>query len=781
MGIEQPQQLYGSIERITYHNDENGFCVVKVRARGHKDLVTVVGNALHIGAGEHVEAHGIWVNTASYGVQFKAESLKTVQPTTAEGVEKYLASGMVRGIGPHFARQLVRAFGIQIFDIIDNTPKLLLKLPGIGEKRLKMILESWREQKSIRSIMVFLQAHGVGAARAVRIYKTYGDAAIDKVRQNPYCLAADVYGIGFKTADILAQRLGIAADSMIRARAGVTYALQEISNNGHCAALLDNLITTAAELLEINKEIIATAVTEELKTESIIAEESNAHGTMIYLASLYGAEVAVARNLARLRNGGALPWGTIDTEKAIPWVEALTHLTLSPSQKKAVQQALRNKVSVITGGPGVGKTTIVNSIIKIVKAKRMHVLLCAPTGRAAKRLSETTRLEAKTIHRLLRFDPQGHTFTYHANNQLHVDFVIVDEASMIDIVLMQYLLRAIPDHAALLIVGDVDQLPSVGPGAVLNDIIDSQTINTAKLTEIFRQAANSRIIINAHRINQGQYPLYDKEQNINTNTDPNTNANADTSTVANASAATNANTDSSAKANTNIGADINTSSSSSKSKPQSDFYFIPGNTPEEIQEKLLHVVTQRIPKTFGFNPLRDIQVLAPMNRGGLGSRSLNILLQDKLNHQATPKINKFGWGFAPRDKVMQNVNNYDKDVFNGDIGTITDIDLETSCVKINFDGRLVEYDFNDLDELSLAYATSIHKSQGSEYPVVVIPLAMQHYMMLARNLIYTAVTRGKKLVVIIGQTKALAIAINNDKTIKRLTNLKTRLQQLMPI
>lgn len=716
------EKLFGHIERITFHNAENGFCVIKIKARDHRDLVTIIGNAVTINVGEYIEAGGVWINDANYGLQFKAEFLKTVPPTTREGIEKYLSSGMIKGIGPYFAKQLIHAFGEQVFEIIDQKPQRLTELPGIGGKRKDMILSSWAEQKAIRSIMVFLQAHGVGTARAVRIYKTYGDTAIDKVRENPYRLAQDIYGIGFKTADLLAQRLGIAANSMIRARAGVRYTLQEISNSGHCAALLSDLVNQSIEILGIDENIINEAITEEIKDKNLI-EEDDSRGKLIYLALFYNAEIAVAKNLTRLKIGNA-PWGKIDSEKAIPWVEQKTGLKFSNSQKIAIAEVLKNKVTIITGGPGVGKTTIVNSIIKIINVKGGKIALCAPTGRAAKRLSETTRLNAKTIHRLLKFDPQSRTFTHHANNPLPVDFVVVDEASMIDIILMQSLLRAIPDNAALLVVGDVDQLPSVGPGSILGDIIKSQTIPVLRLTEIFRQAAHSRIIVNAHRINEGEHPIYDNNDTI-----------------------------------------------------ISDFYFIPCETPEEIQEKLLHVVTQRIPEKFGFNPINDIQVLTPMNRSGLGSRSLNIALQEKLNNNSLPKINKFGWTFAPKDKVMQNVNNYDKDIFNGDIGIISAIDLENSIATINFDGTAVPYDFNELDEISLAYATSIHKSQGSEYPAVVIPLAMQHYMMLARNLVYTAVTRGKKLVVIIGQPKALAIAVRNNKTTTRLTKLDTRLRQ----
>lgn len=724
MDMNLPQEkINGYIERITFHSDETGFCVLKIKAKGQRDLVTVLGSAASVCAGEYIEAEGTWINDTTYGLQFKAQQLKTAPPTTLDGIEKYLGSGMIKGIGPFYAKKLVQTFGDQVFNIFDKAPSQLLKITGIGEKRQELIMSSWEEQKSIREIMIFLQAHGVGTARAVRIYKTYGDSAIEKVRENPYRLAQDIYGIGFKTADLLAQRLGIAADSIIRARAGVIYALQELSNEGHCAAFESDLANKSSKLLDIQDSIIKEAIEKEIAAKNLIQDEI-ASERAIYLAPLYNAEISVAKNLERLNQGNP-PWGAIDHEAAIPWVEEKTGLQFAPSQKKAIIQALKNKVTIITGGPGVGKTTIVNSFIKMLRAKHLKIALCAPTGRAAKRLTETTGMEAKTIHRLLRFDPKNRSFVHHANNPLIAELVIVDEASMIDIVLMHSLLKAIPDNAALLIVGDVDQLPSVGPGTVLADIINSGAISTVILKEIFRQAADSRIIVNAHRINQGLYPWCEK--------DPST---------------------------------------------LTDFYMIPAENADEIQQKLLQVVTERIPKKFGFNPIREIQVLSPMNRGGLGARALNIALQEKLNGKALPKVNRFGWTFAPGDKVIQNVNNYDKDVFNGDIGTIKEIDLENSNLLIQFDDNIKSYDFTELDEISLAYAISIHKSQGSEYPAIVIPLAMQHFMMLARNLIYTAVTRGKKLVVLIGEPKALAIAVHNTKTTKRLTNLCARLKHL---
>jgi len=715
------ERLSGSVERVTFHSEESGFCVLRVKVRGRRELVTVVGSAASITAGEFVECLGSWHNDRTHGLQFKAQRLTTVLPGAEDGIEKYLGSGMVKGIGPHFAKVLVKAFGKEVFEVIENDPIRLLALPGIGKKRMDTVTGAWAEQKAIREIMVFLQSHGVGTARAVRIYKTYGDEAILKVTENPYRLALDIHGIGFKTADAIAERLGIARDSLIRARAGVRHVLQEICSDGHCAWPWGALADAGAELLEIPAPIIEEAIHGEVVDENLTRAEIDGK-ECLFLSPLFKAENGAAASLARLLPG-VPPWGEINAVKAIPWVEGKTGLTLSASQRDAVALALSSKVVVITGGPGVGKTTLVNSILRIIRAKDIRVTLCAPTGRAAKRLSESTGLEAKTIHRLLEFDPQTFGFKRGKDNPLETDLVVVDESSMVDIVLLNRLLAAIPDHAALIIVGDVDQLPSVGPGAVLADIIGSGIIPTVKLTEIFRQAASSRIIVNAHRINRGDMPLK------------------------------------------NEGTDL------------TDFYFIPAESPEEIHDKLLQVVTERIPKRFGFHPVRDIQILTPMNRGGLGVRSLNVELQQRLNPEGEPAVTRFGTRFAPGDKVIQTVNNYDKEVFNGDIGRIESVDPEESLLRVDFDGRIVEYEFGELDEVSLAYATSIHKSQGSEYPAVVIPLAMQHYMLLERNLLYTAVTRGKKLVIIIGQVKALAMAVKNRRSTKRVTKLAERIRE----
>ncbi|CAK0751373.1 ATP-dependent RecD-like DNA helicase [Gammaproteobacteria bacterium] len=713
------EHLAGSVERVTFYSEENGFCVLRVRVRGRAELVTVVGNAASVTPGEYLDCDGNWVNDRSHGMQFAARYLRVVPPSTREGIERYLGSGMVRGIGPHFAKKLVAAFGEQVFDVIEQTPERLQELPGIGPKRRECVQQAWTEQKVIREIMVFLQSHGVGTGRAVRIYKTYGNDSIDRVRENPYRLALDIHGIGFKTADALAARLGIPPDSLIRAQAGVRHVLQERSTAGHCAASRTALTEAAAELLTIPSPIIEQALDLEVAEENLVAEEIE-RVPSLFLTPLHRAEVGVAGHLRRLM-AAPTPWGWVDTTAALPWVERKTGLTLSGSQRTAVTAAVNGKVTVITGGPGVGKTTVVNSILRILRAKQVEVLLCAPTGRAAKRLAESTGMEARTLHRTLEFDPKQGGFKRNADHPLEADLVVLDETSMVDVVLMNQLLRALPSRTALLLVGDVDQLPSVGPGAVLGDIIASAAISTLRLTEIFRQAATSRIIVNAHRINNGLFP--------------------------------------------------------ERPTPgeESDFYLVYAKTPEEVRDRLLEVVTQRIPKRFGLDPVREVQVLTPMNRGALGARSLNVELQGLLNPKGAPRVERFGSSYAPGDKVIQTVNNYDKEVFNGDIGTITRIDPEEGLLWIDYDGRSVEYELSELDEVALAYATSIHKSQGSEYPAVVIPLATQHYTLLERNLLYTAVTRGRRLVVVIVQPQALAVAVKNLRARQRLTNLQARL------
>ncbi len=720
--------LQGTIERITYHNPDNGFCVLKVKVQGRDDFVVVVGNAHSVSPGEYIDCRGQWMHDRQFGQQFKADEVKIIPPSNLEGMEKYLASGIVKGIGPNTAKLLMESFGADVFQIIEKCPEKLLELPGIGTKRLEMITLGWDEQMRVREIMVFLQANGMGTARALRIYKTYGDQAILRVKENPYRLALDIPGVGFKTADELALKLGVAQDSLQRAQAGVRHALQELSAQGHCVASKDSLTQQGVKLLEISPEQVEAAIISEVAAGNLISEDvaqgsENELVTCYMLPPLYQAECGVSQHIERLL-AEKTRWHDIDVESALPWVESRTGTSLSSSQRQAVISAIAEKITVITGGPGVGKTTIVNSILQLVRKRGASVALCAPTGRAAKRLGESTGLEAKTIHRLLEYDPGSRQFKRETANPLEADLVVVDEASMIDVVLLYHLLKAIPAASGLLLVGDVDQLPSVGPGTVLGDIIDSNAVKVVRLTEIFRQAASSKIILNSHRINQGELPLENAE-------------NEDT-----------------------------------------DFYTIIANSPAEIHAKLLAVVTERIPSRFGFDPVRQIQVLTPMHRGDLGVRGLNQDLQARLNPKGEPRINRFGWTFACGDKVLQTVNNYEKEVFNGDIGYITLFKLDEQEVCIDFESRLVTYRYDELDELVLAYATTIHKSQGSEYPAVVIPISLQHYTMLQRNLLYTAVTRGKKLVVLIAEEKALAMAVQNFKASHRNTLLSHRLTEV---
>lgn len=715
------ERLSGSVERVTFHNPDTGFSVLRVKVSNHRDLVTVTGVAAVVPPGGVLECQGQWVNDRRWGLQFKANALTIAPPGSAEGMEKYLASGLVRGIGRHFARALVRAFGDQVFEVIERAPERLNELPGIGPKRRAQLTAAWAEQRIIHAIMVFLHSHGLGAARAARIYKIYGANAVDILLANPYRLALDIPGVGFATADALAQRLGIPRDSPLRAQAGARHVMQERAGQGHCAVRRDDLLETTAQLLEVPAALVAEAVVGEIEAGRLQPDLIDER-PVLFLTPLYRAETGVARHLARL-SAGRPPWGGMAMERVIPWVEAQTGLTLSESQRRAVARACNSKVTIITGGPGVGKTTVVNSILRLLRARRLRIMLCAPTGRAAKRLAEATGLAAKTVHRALEVNPTGGGFKRGVDHPLDADLVALDESSMVDVVLANQLLRAIPDHAALLLIGDVDQLPSVGPGLVLADVITSGRIPTVRLTEIFRQAAASQIIVNAHRINRGQLP-----------------------------------------------------ERAESPAELSDFYFIAAATPEEIHDKLLQVVTERLPRRFDLDPIRDIQVLTPMNRGPLGARALNAALQQRLNPQAEPKISRFGWTFAPGDKVMQMVNNYNKDVFNGDVGWVSAVDVEEGLVSVDYDGRTVAYELGELDEVALAYAATIHKSQGSEYPAVVIPLATQHYLLLERNLLYTGVTRGKRIVVLIGQPQAVAMAVNTVHARRRLTKLAARLQ-----
>ena len=712
--------LAGAVERVTFHGEDSGFCVLRVKARGHRELVTVVGHAAAVAAGEWITASGEWVNDRTYGPQFRSRFLKATAPTSTEGIEKYLGSGMIRGVGPVYAKKLVRAFGEGVFDVIESDPERLREVAGIGPVRVERITAAWAEQKAVREIMMFLHGHGVGTARAVRIFRTYGADAVQVMSENPYRLARDIRGIGFRTADAIAMRLGIGKSAMIRLRAGVAHALTEAMDDGHCGLPAEELRPAAAELLEAPEDLVRTAIDEELAAGNVVADHVG-DTPCVFLAGLHRAEHGIAERLRRIA-AGPLPWPRIDADKALPWIERRTGLELAPSQVGAIRLALASKVLVITGGPGVGKTTIVNAILRILAAKGARLVLCAPTGRAARRMTETSGLEARTIHRLLEVDPSSGGFRRDAEHPVDCDLLVVDEASMVDVPLMHALVKAVPDRAALLIVGDIDQLPSVGPGQVLADIIASGAVPVVRLTEVFRQAAQSRIIVNAHRINAGDVPELDPPDGI------------------------------------------------------SDFYFVPADDPESAVPRVLELVRTRIPRRFGLDPVRDIQVLCPMNRGGVGARSLNIELQAVLNPAGERRVERFGWTFARGDKVMQVENDYDKDVYNGDIGRIDDVDPDLGEVTARFDSRAVAYGFGELDALVPAYATTIHKSQGSEYPAVVIPLMTQHYVMLRRNLLYTGVTRGKRLVVLVGQRKAIAIAVRAVSGRRRWSKLREWMQ-----
>jgi exodeoxyribonuclease V alpha subunit len=713
----------GLVERVTYHNADNGWAVLRVKARGHRDLVTVVGHVAAINPGEFIQASGRWTTHRDHGQQFTADFLKSAPPNSLEGIEKYLGSGLVKGIGPYFAKRLVTAFGDAVFEVIEHQPERLTEVGGIGAKRTARITAAWADQKAIREIMVFLQSHGVGTSRAVRIYKTYGADAIPLVTENPYRLARDIRGIGFKTADQIADKLGIPKTAMIRARAGISYALLEAVDDGHCGLPRDDLLAQAEALLEIPAATLEEAVDRELADGSVVADRVK-EKDCIFLRTLWEAERTITERLVTLRQGSP-PWPRLDADQALERVQAQLGVTLADSQKSAVRKALASKVLVITGGPGVGKTTLTNAILKILTDRSVQVLLAAPTGRAAKRMSEATGLEAKTIHRLLEIDPKTGGFRRGEEEPLHCDLLVLDETSMVDVPLMASVLKAVPRRAALILVGDVDQLPSVGPGQVLADILASHAIAVVRLTEVFRQAAESQIIISAHRINQGQVPDLSPPEP----------------------------------------GDI------------SDFYFTEAADADDGARKVVEIVQNRIPRRFGFDALRDVQVLCPMNRGALGARSLNVALQAALNPPSgQPSVERFGYTYRPGDKVMQIANDYDKDAFNGDIGFVKAIDPDAQEVVIDFEGRDVVYDFGELDEVVLAYATTIHKSQGSEYPAVVMPVTMNHYMMLRRNLIYTGVTRGKRLVVVVGQRKALGIAVRGSSDQHRWSKLRELLE-----
>jgi len=715
--------ISGLLERITYHNEENDFIVGKLHEKGKKELTTIVGNLSGINPGESLKLTGRWVYNKKFGEQFQVEHYEITVPATVHGVKKYLGSGLIKGIGPIMADRIVRQFALGTLDIIERTPKRLSEVEGIGPKRIAMITKAWEEQKEIKNIMIFLQGHGVSAAYSAKIYKRYRERSIEIVKENPYRLAHDIHGIGFITADRIAQNIGIDPNSLIRAKAGVIYVLNELSEEGHVYYPEIELTKKAKEILKVDQGVITKAISGLSDEKEIFIEDIKRGDRLraLYLAPFYVAETGIAQSLRKLKE---MPSNirSIHSEKAIEWVQQKLSIELADKQKAAVLTAATSKVLIITGGPGTGKTTIITAILRIFQQLKLRILLAAPTGRAAKRMSEATGWESKTIHRLLAYSPKKGGFKKDQDDPLEADVLIIDEASMIDTHLMYHLLKATPPPAHLVLVGDVDQLPSVGPGNVLKDIIDSGTFTVVRLKEIFRQAQKSMIIINAHKVNQGEFPVLKEPE---------------------------------------------------RSEP-SDFYFIQEEEPEKILEQVITLCAQRIPNRFGFHPTKDIQVLTPMHRGAIGAINLNIELQRALNSNQAG-ITYGGRTFKLGDKVMQITNNYDKEVFNGDIGWVSRIDQEDRELTIDFDGRAITYDYSELDEVALAYAISVHKSQGSEYPAVILPVTTQHYVLLQRNLIYTGITRAKKLVVLIGTKKALAIAIKNNKPQLRFTHLSGRL------
>lgn len=709
--------IHGFIERITFQSAESGFTVAQLQQAGHSDLTCIVGTMPTLQPGETVRCTGTWKRHLIHGMQFEVKEYHLEAPADILGIQKYLGSGLVKGIGPAYAKRIVERFGLSTLDIIDTTPKRLKEVEGIGDKRIKLIQSCWEEQKTIRDVMVFLQSHGVTPTFAQKIFKRFGNSSVAIVTDNPYTLARELRGVGFKTADGLAEKLGVAKDSPKRIDAGIEYVLSELSDEGHVCFPEDDFLNEAEKILEVPTGLIQERLVNSQKEERVIRESHVDNGSLrpfVWLKSLYLAEKGIARELQRLKKA-ACPLRTIDTEKALVWVQSQLNIELAKQQHQAVALSMSEKVQIITGGPGTGKSTITKAILTITDKLTKKIVLCAPTGRAAKRMHEITGWPASTIHSLLQFDFASGGFKKNKSDPIDCDLLIVDESSMIDTSLMYSLLKAVPGHARLLLVGDINQLPSVGPGNVLKDIINSKAVAVTQLHEIFRQAAGSRIITNAHRINNGVFP--------------------DIATIQN-----------------------------------SDFFFVEAEEPEDVLKQIVGLVTQRIPKKFGFDPLKDIQVLAPMKRGVVGTENLNDVLQAELNKRDNPLI-RFGKKFIVGDKVMQLRNDYKREVFNGDVGTVSKIQPSDQQLIVDFEGRGVIYDFSDLDDLVLAYAVSIHKYQGSECQCVVMPVHTTHFKLLHRNLLYTGVTRGKKLVVLVGTKKALSIAVRNDEVKKRYTGL----------
>lgn len=722
--------VYGVVERITFHSEESGFSVIKIKAKGHIDLVTAVGSLSAVNVGAVLKLKGEWKNDSKFGKQFTVEDYTETLPATIAGIEKYLGSGLIKGVGPVYAKKIVAFFKENTLEIIENQPERLIEITGIGSKRVTVIKKAWHDQKEIKNVMLFLQSHGVSTAFAVKIYKTYGEKSLDVVNENPYKLADDIWGIGFKTADSIAKKLGIELESPSRIKSGIIYTLNYVTGEGHCYLTKDELEKEASQILELDIALIENVLKKMIEDKDLIEDKVAIEDKVskddktqmgdkvcIFLPSLYYSEVGVAKKIKKLAID-ASKYSSSNADELLLQIQKENKITYDPIQIEAVKKAITSKFMVLTGGPGTGKTTTTLAIIKLFVAVGASVLLAAPTGRAAKRMSEATGMESKTIHRLLEYRPQE-GYKKNEENQLNCDVLIIDESSMIDIVLMNNLLKAVPESANFILVGDVDQLPSVGPGNVLRDTIESNALAVVKLQTIFRQAQGSMIITNAHRINKGQMPIL-------------------------------------------------------KNDKTADCFFMEADDPNSIIDTIKDLCQKRLPTYYKVDPIEDIQILCPMQRGELGARNLNVVLQGILNPQKL-EIKAGGLVYKKGDKVMQIKNNYDKNTFNGDIGRIVDIDVEDKSVLIAFDGAEVEYDITELDEVMLAYATTIHKSQGSEYKVVIAPIVTSHYMMLQRNLLYTCVTRAKKILVLIGSKRAIAMAVNNNKIVRRNTLLAKRL------
>ncbi len=723
-------ELDGQIERITFTSEQTGYTVAQVRVEGQSQPVTVVGNLLAPTTGEMLHMEGEWITHPRYGLQFNVQRHETRVPATEDGIRRYLGSGMIRGIGKVYADRIVDQFGEQALAVIENEPDKLARIEGIGKKRIEMIRKAWDDQKEVRNVMLFLQGHGVSPGYAAKIFRRYGQRSIAVVRENPYRLATDIAGIGFAIADKIAEKIGIDKRDPKRVQAGILHGLWMLAGEGHVFYPYGLLVEHCGELLAVDPERVRTAAGELQRAHRIVIEEIfpgtkalEENEAAVFLPPLYRNEQVIVERIQMLMTRPKAIGG-LHRQSAFQDVLKTLPFRLARNQKRAVDKSAAEKVLIVTGGPGTGKTTIISSVVRLYSRWTRKILLAAPTGRAAKRMSEATGTAAMTIHRMLEFNFQKGGFQRDEDNSLDCDLLIVDEASMIDTTLMAHLLRAVPDSATVVFVGDVDQLPSVGPGNVLADMIASGRIPVVKLTEIFRQAQTSRIVVNAHRINHGQLPELALPGEL------------------------------------------------------TEFYFIEKRAQEEVRDVILQVVRQNIPRRFGFDPIEDIQVLTPMHKGTVGAVNLNRELQEALN-PVGEGIVQGERRFRVGDKVMQTRNNYDREVFNGDIGRIEQIDPVAQQVTVRFEDRPVVYDFGDLDEIVLAYVVSVHKSQGSEFPAVVLPVVTQHYILLQRNLIYTAVTRARKLMVMVGTRKALAMAVGNDAPHKRYTRLQSRIRELL--